>query len=107
VFECCGKQEAIDEAVEILKPGGLLLLVGIPEVDRISFDISKIRRKELTVQNVRRQNDCVEPVINLISTGKILPDFMITHNFLFKDTQRAFDLVAGYKDGVIKAMITL
>jgi L-iditol 2-dehydrogenase len=30
VFECCGKQEALDQAVDLLKPGGILVLVGIP-----------------------------------------------------------------------------
>ena len=30
VFECCGKQEALDQAVRLLKPGGTLVVVGIP-----------------------------------------------------------------------------
>lgn len=105
VFECCGKQEAIDQAVEILKPGGMLLIVGIPEVDRISFNISKVRRKEITIQNVRRQNNCVQPCIDLTASGKWSPEFMITHRFDAKDTSEAFETVAGYKDNIIKAMI--
>ena len=36
VFECCGQQEALDQAIELLKPGGKVMLIGIPEVDRIS-----------------------------------------------------------------------
>ncbi|MEJ2616355.1 MAG: alcohol dehydrogenase catalytic domain-containing protein [Ignavibacteriaceae bacterium] len=105
VFECCGKQEAIDQAVDILKPGGTLLIVGIPEEDRISFNISKIRRKEITIQNVRRQNNCVQPVIDLVSSRKLDPNFMITHRFPFEKTNEAFKLVADYEDNVIKALI--
>lgn len=105
VFECCGKQEALDQAVEILKPGGILLIVGIPETDRISFNISKIRRKEIIIQNVRRQNKSVSPVIELIASRKILPEFMITHRFPSERTSEAFDIVSNYKDGVIKALI--
>ncbi len=105
VFECCGKQEAIDQAVEILKPGGMLLLVGIPETDRISFDISKIRRKEITIQNVRRQNNCVQSCIDLTASGKWSPQFMITHRFAPDETDKAFKTVAGYEDGVIKAIV--
>ena len=105
VFECCGKQEAIDQAVEILKPGGTLLIVGIPETDRISFDISKIRRKEIAVQNVRRQNNSVQPCIDLTASGKWSPEFMITHRFPADKTNEAFKTVDGYEDGVIKAMI--
>lgn len=107
IFECCGKQEAIDQAVELLKPGGMLLLVGIPETDFISFNISKIRRKEITIQNVRRQNKSVQPVIDLISSGRISPGFMITHRFPIDKTSEAFDIVSNYKDGVVKALIKI
>ena len=105
VFECCGKQEALDQAIDILKPGGMLLIVGIPEEDRISFNISNIRRKEITIQNVRRQNKSFQPVIDLLSSGKISCDFMITHRFSFKKTGEAFDIVSNYQDNVIKALI--
>jgi L-iditol 2-dehydrogenase len=105
VFECCGKQEALDQAIDILKPGGTLLLVGIPEEDRISFDISKVRRKEIAIQNVRRQNNCVQPVIDLIGSGQLDPNFMITHRFPYENTNDAFKTVADYRDNVIKALI--
>jgi L-iditol 2-dehydrogenase len=107
VFECAGQQEAIDQAIEILEPGGKLVLIGSPRTERISLEISKIRRKEIAIINIRRQNECVEPVIDLVTSGKINADFMVTHRFSFEQTQRAFDLVAGYQDGVIKAMISV
>lgn len=107
VFECCGQQEAIDQAIEMLEPGGKLVLIGSPRTERISFNISRIRRKEIAIINIRRQNECVQPVIDLVTSGKINADFMITHRFSFEQTKQAFDLVAGYKDGVIKAMISI
>lgn len=105
VFECCGDQEALDQAIELLKPGGKLLIIGIPEVDRVSFNIHRLRRKEISIQNVRRQNKCIQTAINLIHEGRIKPDFMVTHNFKFEEIEKAFKLVESYKDGVIKAMI--
>jgi threonine dehydrogenase-like Zn-dependent dehydrogenase len=107
VFECAGQQETIDQAVELLKPGGKLMLVGIPRLERISFIIDKIRRKEITIVNVRRQNNCTQMAIDLIATGKVKVDFMITHRFKLEQTQQAFDMVAEYRDGVIKALIEL
>ena len=105
VFECCGQQEALDQALLLLKPGGTLMLIGIPESNRVSFDINHMRHKEITIINVRRQNDCVEKAIDLIASGKISVANWATHRFKFEDSQKAFDLVAGYKDGVLKAMI--
>jgi threonine dehydrogenase-like Zn-dependent dehydrogenase len=47
VFECCGQQEALDTAVEILKPGGKLIIVGIPEFDRWSFSADKVASQRI------------------------------------------------------------
>jgi L-iditol 2-dehydrogenase len=105
VFECAGKQETLDQSAGLLKPGGTLLIVGIPEVDRISFDPHLLRRHELEVRNVRRQNDCVQPAIEMISSGAVNVDQLVTHRFPLTETKKAFDLVASYRDGVIKAMI--
>jgi L-iditol 2-dehydrogenase len=105
VFECCGKQEAIDQAIEILKPGGKLMIIGIPEFSRWSFDVDTLRRKEITITNVRRQVGCVERALEMMSEGLVDVSLMPTHRFTFEDTHKAFELVAGYKDGVMKAMI--
>ncbi len=105
VFECCGQQDAIDNAVDLLKPGGKLMVIGIPEFERWSFPVDKSRHKELCIQNVRRQNEALQPSLDMMADGKVSVDAMATHRFRFEDSKEAFDLVAGYKDGVMKAMI--
>ncbi len=67
VYECAGQPETLDEAVEVLRPGGTLMLIGIPREDRVSFAIDKIRRKEISIINVRRQNDCTQKAIDLLA----------------------------------------
>jgi len=105
VFECCGQQHALDQAVMMLKPGGKLMVVGIPEEDRVWFSIDFLRRKEICIQNVRRQVHCVQPTLDGIASGSLPVDFMVTHRFAFERSKEAFDLVADYRDGVVKAMI--
>ena len=68
---------------------------------------NEFRRKELSIIYIRRQNRCVQPALDLIRSGQVNVDFMITHHFPLEQTKKAFDLVAGYQDGVIKAMIGL
>jgi L-iditol 2-dehydrogenase len=106
-FECAGQQETLDQAVKILKPGGKLMLIGIPRQDCISFSPDLVRRKEIAIFNVRRQNHCTQTAVDLIARGKVNLDYMITHTFGFDRTQEAFELVAGYRDGVVKAMIRM
>ena len=105
VFECAGQQDALDQAVEMLKPGGKLMVIGIPREPRVSFCPDLIRRKEISIINVRRQNHCTQKAIELLAGGKADLDFMITHTFDFEQTAEAFDLVANYRDGVVKALI--
>jgi len=54
VFECSGDPAALDQAIDLLRPGGKLMILGIPAADRVSFDVHKIRRKEIVIHNVRR-----------------------------------------------------
>jgi len=105
VFECCGQQETVDQAVDILKPGGRLIVVGIPEFNRWTLSVDDTRRREISVQFIRRQVGCVEDSLEMMNDGKINVGNMVTHRFPFENTKEAFDLVASYRDGVMKAMI--
>lgn len=105
VFECCGQQDAMDNAVDLLKPGGKLMVIGIPEFERWSFHVDTSRHKELCIQHVRRQNEALLPALKMMEQGEITVEAMTTHRFDFRDAKAAFDLVAGYGDGVMKAMI--
>lgn len=105
VYECCGQQDAINQAVKLLKPGGRLIVVGIPEFDNWALAVDDTRRKEITVQFIRRQVDCVGEALSMMSSKMIKTERMVTHRFPFMKTKEAFDLVASYKDGVMKAMI--
>jgi len=107
VYECSGQQEAIDEALTLLKPGGKLMVIGIPETARYSFLVDEMRRKEICIQNVRRQNGVVEECLELIGNGKLKVKDWVTHRFPLNKCNEAFDMVANYHDGVFKAMIEI
>jgi L-iditol 2-dehydrogenase len=105
VFECCGQQDALENAIDLLKPGGKLMLIGIPEFENWCFSADKARRKEISIVNVRRQNHALEATLEMMEQKKIDGRQMITHRFKFAESKKAFDLVDQYADGVMKAMI--
>jgi L-iditol 2-dehydrogenase len=107
VYECSGDEKAIRQAIQLLKPGGRLVIVGITDVDEVAFPIHELRRKEITITNIRRQVHCTQKGIDLISNHQVDIDSMATHHFRLEETQKAFDVVANYRDGVMKAIISI
>jgi L-iditol 2-dehydrogenase len=105
VFECAGQQDTLDQATELLKPGGKLVIVGIPPMSRVSFCLDALRRKELSVLNVRRQNQRMQWAIELVASGELAVGFLVTHRFAVQQAQSAFELAAEYRDGVLKALV--
>jgi L-iditol 2-dehydrogenase len=106
VFECCGDQAALDQAVTLLKPGGTIVVVGISLEPRVSFESGRLRRKEIRVQSVRRQNRCLEKAVGMIHAGRIRVDFLATHSFKLEDAREAYETAASRRDGVLKAIVT-
>jgi L-iditol 2-dehydrogenase len=106
VFECCGDQAALDQAPAILKPGGMLLVLGIPPASRISFDAGRLRRNEISIIHVRRQNGFTGRAVEAVATGLINPAFLATHLFPLDRAQDAFALAASRTDGAIKVMVS-
>jgi threonine dehydrogenase-like Zn-dependent dehydrogenase len=47
----------------------------------------------------------MQAALDLVSRGRVDTQLLITHTFLFSQAKEAFDLVSGYRDGVLKAMV--
>lgn len=104
VFEVSGDQEAIDQAVEIVRPGGKIIQVGIPLPEKITYRISKLRRKEITIINSRRQNRCLEEALRAIFEKQIEISWLISHRFPLEQGQQAFTTAADRLDGALKVV---
>jgi L-iditol 2-dehydrogenase len=105
VFECSGDPAALDQAIDLVKPGGRIFIVGIPLVERVGLPFRVLRRKEIALQNVRRQNQCFERALGLIADGSIDVAWLATHAFSLDEAARAFAVAAERLDGVLKAAI--
>ena len=107
VFECCGQEDAIREGINLLKPGGFLVIIGIPEAENIQLPIHLLRRKEITILNVRRQNGKMHEAIDFTKQQLSYINTLITHEYRLQNVQEAFEKTSAYEDGVIKAIITI
>jgi L-iditol 2-dehydrogenase len=89
-FEAAGENEAIEAAVAVVRPGGLVILAGIPANDRTSFSASAARRKGLTIKLVRRMKFTYPRAIRLVESGQVDVRSLVTHRFPLEQVQPAF-----------------
>lgn len=70
-IELAGTDSAVGVAVEAARPGGRVVLGGIPDGDRTTFRASTARRKGLTLALVRRMAEVYERAIALAESGAV------------------------------------
>lgn len=98
-FDAAGVQEAIDDAFAAVRPGGNVILAGIPQDDRTSFSASIARRKGLTIKLVRRMKHTYPRAIELVSKGLVDVRLLVTHRFSLEQSVEAFR-VAQRREGL-------
>lgn len=89
-FEVAGDHGAVETAVETCKPGGTVIICGIPSDDRTSFRASTARRKGLTIKIVRRMKHTYPRAIKLAAAGMIDVESLISHRFSLQESAAAF-----------------
>jgi len=104
-FEAAGAPETPDQAARVARPGGKVVVVGIPADDTMTMNASVTRRKGLTIKLVRRMKHTYPRAIRMVQRGLVNIAPLATHSFPLERIIEAFHLVAGYEDGVLRAMI--
>jgi L-iditol 2-dehydrogenase len=95
-FEVAGNDGAVVQAMSVVRPGGRVVLAGIPSDDRTSFPASLGRRKGLTIALVRRMNeDVYDRGIRLVETGRVDASSLVTARFPLERTAEAFELAVA------------
>ncbi|RYX84892.1 alcohol dehydrogenase [bacterium] len=105
VIEAAWARESVQRAMDIVRPGGTVVLVGIPFEDTVSFKHSVARRKGLTILMCRRMKNVYARCLQLVESGRVNVESMVTHRFPLKETPHAFELNAKYQQQVVKIII--
>lgn len=98
-FECAGEQGAVDDAMNAVRPGGRVVLVGIPADDHTSFTASVARRKGLTIKLSRRMKHTYPRAIRLVESGTVDVKSIVSHCFPIDKVAEAFT-TAQRRDGL-------
>ena len=94
-FEAAGTADGVRLAVESARPGGRVVLAGIPADDAISFRASTARRKGLTIALVRRMNEVYPRAISLAERAVVDLGALVSSRTGLGEAAGAFGDAAG------------
>jgi threonine dehydrogenase-like Zn-dependent dehydrogenase len=109
-IEALGADTTFQQAISVTKAGGTISNAGyhghgdfvrIPRLDWGVGMAEKAIRTGLCPGGRLR----LERLLRLLQTGRVDPTPLTTHTFPFHDLARAFDIMDGKRDGVIKPLI--
>ena len=90
VIECVGNTAATRQAFEIASPGGQILLFSVPNPQAtIPFPLFDMFKKELTVYGSLINPDTHQRAVNLINSGRIKTEPLITHRLPLDKVEEA------------------
>ena len=93
-FEAAGNDAGVELAMDSVRPGGRVVLGGIPGDDVIRFGASLARRKGLTIAMVRRMNEVYPRAIGLAERGAVDLASLVTSRSGLGEIPEAFGAAA-------------
>ena len=89
LVETAGTGAAVEQAVELVRPGGRLVLTGLPhEPSTVGF--FGVVRRELTIIGSMIYQQEFPEAVRLLSAGVVKVDRLVTHRFPLERIQEAF-----------------
>jgi len=104
-FECAGSPQAVGDCIRMLRPGGTLTLVGMTAEGTFPVDVGSLLAGELDVRTVFRYAHCYPLAIELVRTGRVKVEPLITHRFPLERTDEALRFARDHKAEAIKVMV--
>lgn len=105
-LECTGAETSIGAAIEAVRFGGTVFVVGVGKSE-IAFPFMRMSTREVDVRFLYRYANTWPRAIRLVEAG-VLGDVrrLVTHRFPIEEAVRAFETSADVKSGAIKVQIT-
>ncbi len=104
-FEAAGPQAALDLCLAATRSASEVIVAGIPAEDEYRFSSADLRRREMRLQFVRRQNENFPEAIRLVEAGLVKLEPMLTHRFALDQAKQAFEVAEQKRDDAIRVAV--
>jgi D-xylulose reductase len=106
VLEASGSPRVYDDVLACVRPGGTVVLVGMPP-DKVAFDIVSAQAKEIRIETVFRYANVFDRAIGMIASGRVDLKPLIAETFGFEQSVTAFERAASARPTDIKLQIAM
>ena len=106
IFEASGDGQAAAGVFECLCPGGTVVFIGMPGAP-IAYDVLGAQIKEARVEHVFRYANVYPRTVDMLASGTINVDPLITDLYDFKESIAAFDFARSAPASAVKVQIEL
>ena len=106
VFEASGSPRAYADLFPVLRPGGTVVLVGLP-VEPVQFDVNGAIAREARVETVFRYANVFDRALALIASGKVDLKPLVSATYDFEDSVAAFVRAAEGRPEDVKLQIRM
>ena len=107
ILECVGVQDTITQAVLLARKGSRIVVVGVFGKKPL-VDLGLVQDRELSlIGTLMYQKKDYIRAIELVGTGKLSLEKMVTHRFAFKDYLKAYEAIEASGGNYMKVMIDL
>lgn len=106
-IETAGTEITTHQAIDVVKKGSNIVLVGYSKTGEMTLPMSKVLDKELTFKSVFRYRHIYPLAIEAVSQGKVNLKGIVTNVFDLDDIQNAMDSSVKNKADIVKAVVKI
>ncbi len=108
-IEALGTQATFEQCLRALKPGGTLSSLGVYS-GKLSLPLDAFAAglgdHRIVTTLCPGGKERMRRLLNVVASGRVNLEPMVTHRFRLADIEQAYDLFANQRDGVLKVAIT-
>jgi L-iditol 2-dehydrogenase len=103
-IECSGDAAALGQCVGMLRKGGRVSVIGIPQ-DDAQIPLQRVVLDEIDIRGVRATAGEMPEAIALVAAGRIRLKELITHRFGLEEFPEAYRTFTERVDGALKVVV--
>ena len=105
VVECTGAPHLVELGLDLVRPAGRYVIVSTNGYEKVPLTTDKIVFKEIDVFGGLGQSWDTEPAVEIINSGRVPLDKMITHTFPLERAEEAVRFFIDHREDTLRVAI--